>query len=83
MSPATPLSRATPTPIPTAAGRFERTVAVATVFTPLIGFLIGIAFLWGKGIGDLDVGLCLGMYAVTMLGITLGFHRLFTHHSGT
>jgi len=36
---------------------------------------------WGRGITWLDLALCGGFYALTMLGITLGFHRLFTHRS--
>ena len=29
----------------------------------------------------MDLALLLGMYTITVLGITVGFHRLFTHHS--
>jgi stearoyl-CoA desaturase (delta-9 desaturase) len=37
--------------------------------------------LWGWGFGWIELGLLLGMYALTAVGITVGFHRLFTHRS--
>ncbi len=40
----------------------------------------GVVF-WNRGLSLLDLILCASFYAVTMLGITLGYHRLFTHRS--
>jgi stearoyl-CoA desaturase (Delta-9 desaturase) len=37
--------------------------------------------LWGNALGWNDVFVFLVMYAATGLGITVGFHRLFTHRS--
>ena len=48
---------------------------------PLAGLVLAIWQLWGTGISMLNFGLFLGFYAVTGLGITVGFHRLFTHRS--
>jgi hypothetical protein len=54
---------------------------VAAVVVPVLG-LGGLAvFLWGWGFRWLDLWLLLGMYLATALGITVGFHRLFTHRS--
>src|SRR5581483_3408377 len=39
------------------------------------------AFFWGWGFRWTDLGLLLGGYFLTALGITVGFHRLFTHRS--
>jgi stearoyl-CoA desaturase (delta-9 desaturase) len=51
------------------------------VTAPLAG-VVGAAFLlWGWGFGWVDLGLLVGMYLLTMLGITVGYHRLFTHRS--
>jgi stearoyl-CoA desaturase (delta-9 desaturase) len=36
---------------------------------------------WHHGIGWLDVGLAVTLYVISGFGISLGFHRLFTHHS--
>jgi stearoyl-CoA desaturase (delta-9 desaturase) len=37
--------------------------------------------LWGRGIGRTDLILFLSFYVATGVGITVGFHRLFTHRS--
>lgn len=51
------------------------------VVLPIVGLGVGIAFLWGRGFSWVELGLLLGMYALTVLGITVGFHRLFTHRA--
>ena len=51
------------------------------VALPLLGLGAATVFLWGWGFGWTDMGLLIGMYVLTALGITVGFHRLFTHHS--
>jgi stearoyl-CoA desaturase (delta-9 desaturase) len=51
------------------------------VVLPLAGFTAGVACFWERGVGGADLALCLGMGALTMLGITAGFHRQFTHRS--
>ncbi|HZU60207.1 MAG TPA: acyl-CoA desaturase [Solirubrobacteraceae bacterium] len=48
---------------------------------PLIGLAVAIALLWHRAIGPLELGLMLGLYTVTCLGVTLGYHRMFTHRS--
>jgi stearoyl-CoA desaturase (delta-9 desaturase) len=48
---------------------------------PFLGLAIAIVSLWGRGVTWLELGLLLGMYILTGLGITVGFHRLFTHNS--
>ncbi|MDJ0718183.1 MAG: acyl-CoA desaturase [Prochloraceae cyanobacterium] len=56
-------------------------MALIAIITPLLGSIA--AFFWFgiHGINSVDLSLCLGMYAITTLGITAGFHRLFTHRS--
>ena len=36
---------------------------------------------WGSGFGVLDLSIFAGMYLICGLGITVGFHRYFTHKS--
>jgi|ERR1043166_925864 stearoyl-CoA desaturase (delta-9 desaturase) len=55
------------------------TLAVVTL--PLAGFIVAIISCWGWGIGWAELGLLLGMYVLTVLGITIGFHRLFSHRA--
>jgi stearoyl-CoA desaturase (delta-9 desaturase) len=54
---------------------------LAAVVLPLAGVGAAVASLWGWGFGWAEFGLLLGMYVLTALGITVGFHRLFTHRS--
>jgi stearoyl-CoA desaturase (delta-9 desaturase) len=51
------------------------------VIVPFVGLLFAVVSLWGWGCGWIVVGLLLGMYTLTTLGITVGFHRLFTHRA--
>jgi stearoyl-CoA desaturase (Delta-9 desaturase) len=51
------------------------------VTVPLLGVVAAGILLWGWGFGWLELGLLVGMYLLTMIGITVGFHRLFTHRS--
>lgn len=51
------------------------------IVLPLLGVIAAPFFVWGWGFGWVDLGLLLGMYVLTALGITVGFHRLFVHRS--
>jgi stearoyl-CoA desaturase (delta-9 desaturase) len=51
------------------------------VVVPLLGLCSIAVFLWGWGFSWTDLGLLLGMYLLTAIGITVGFHRLFVHRS--
>ncbi len=64
-----------------AAQRLERRVALAVVVLPLLGSIAALGFAWKKGVSPLDIYLCISLYLVTSLGVTAGFHRLFTHGS--
>jgi stearoyl-CoA desaturase (delta-9 desaturase) len=56
-------------------------VTLATILIPVGGVIAAPFLVWGWGFGWADLGLLLGMYVLTGLGITLGFHRLFVHRS--
>jgi stearoyl-CoA desaturase (Delta-9 desaturase) len=71
-------------PLEGAPGRLSAGVYVANflaVTLPFLGLAVAVFFLWDFGFSWVELGLLLGMYAVTALGITVGFHRLFTHRS--
>ncbi len=64
--------------------RATLTVRVSTILcvaVPLVGFVAAAFHLWGWGLTWLDLALLSGMYIATGLGVTLGFHRLFTHRA--
>jgi stearoyl-CoA desaturase (Delta-9 desaturase) len=46
---------------------------------PALALAIVIPWLWGSMVNLSDIALCLLFYVVTGFGITIGFHRLFTH----
>ena len=48
---------------------------------PLIGLVAAIVLLWNRAIGPLELGLLVGLYMLTALGVTLGYHRMFTHRA--
>lgn len=48
---------------------------------PIIGTAVAIAFLWVRPFGALEFGLLFGLWLITGLGITAGYHRLFTHRT--
>jgi len=58
-----------------------RLVNFLAVVLPFLGLVAAAMFLWGWGFHWVDLGLLLGMYALTMIGVTVGFHRLFTHRA--
>ena len=58
-----------------------RAATLIAVITPFFGLVAAIVSFWGWGFRWSDLALLLGMYVLTGLGITVGFHRLFTHHS--
>ena len=58
----------------------RRLVLFLTIF-PFAGVLTAVVLLWGSGLSLVDAGIALGFYLFTGLGVTVGFHRLFTHKS--
>src|SRR5690606_16462463 len=51
------------------------------VIAPLVALIAAVPFAWGWGLTWVDVGLFVLFYAVTGLGITVAYHRHFTHGS--
>lgn len=59
----------------------DRALVFVGVVSPPIGLAAAIYVFWRHGVGPLDLVLMGSMYLLTLLGITLGYHRLFTHKS--
>lgn len=51
------------------------------VVVPFLGLAVAGVCCWRRGFSWVELGLLLGMYLLTALGITVGFHRLFTHRA--
>jgi stearoyl-CoA desaturase (Delta-9 desaturase) len=58
-----------------------RAATLIVVIAPFFGLVAAIISFWGWGFRWADLALLLVMYLLTGLGITVGFHRLFTHHA--
>src|SRR4051812_19432452 len=54
---------------------------LGAIVIPFIGLIVAIVMLWGWGFSWVHLGIMVGMYYATGFGITVGFHRLFTHKS--
>jgi stearoyl-CoA desaturase (delta-9 desaturase) len=50
---------------------------------PAVAVVAAVPIAWGWGLGWLDLGLALFFYTLTCLGVTVGFHRYFTHGAFT
>ena len=61
--------------------RLERQITVAAVVLPFLGFIVALWLLWGGAVTGLDLAILAVMYALVGFGVTIGFHRLFTHRS--
>jgi stearoyl-CoA desaturase (delta-9 desaturase) len=57
----------------------EQVLLYVIVIVPFLALGGAVAVAWGWGLSWLDVGLALGFYLVSGLGVTVGFHRYFTH----
>ncbi|HUR50997.1 MAG TPA: acyl-CoA desaturase [Mycobacteriales bacterium] len=61
--------------------RWEQVALAIFIVVPLLGILGAGFVLWGTGLSLVDVSLAVVFYTITLYGITVGFHRLFTHGS--
>ncbi len=59
--------------------RKEQIALALFIAVPFLAVLAAVPVAWGGWLGWTDVIIAVGMYYFTLLGITVGFHRLFTH----
>ena len=68
-----------------ALGRQKSTVEIgamyAFVVVPFLALAAAVPAVWGWGLTWTDVVLAVVFYVITVLGVTVGFHRHFTHGS--
>ena len=73
-----------PTTAPLVEGRksvLEQSLVIAFMIIPVVGLAAAVALTWGWGITLLDALIATIAYFGTGLGVTVGFHRHFTHKS--
>ena len=59
----------------------KRVLHLFWVVVPFLAVVAAIVLLWNRAVGTVELAVMAAMYVPTMLGITVGFHRLFTHHA--
>jgi len=58
-----------------------RLANLGVVVIPFAGLIVAIIHLWGFALDWEHLVIFAGMYLATAVGVTVGFHRLFTHRS--
>ena len=66
---------------PTITKRGETVALALFIVVPFAALVTAVPVAWGWGLGWWDLALAVVMYVVSGLGITVGFHRYFTHGS--
>ncbi|MCW2954033.1 MAG: Stearoyl-CoA 9-desaturase [Conexibacter sp.] len=61
--------------------RVHRITNLLAVVLPFIAFIAAIALLWNRAVGPTDLAIMAVLYFSTAIGITVGYHRLFTHRA--
>jgi stearoyl-CoA desaturase (delta-9 desaturase) len=59
----------------------ERLVVGIFTAIPMLALIAAVPLAWGWGLSWTDIGLAAGFYLISGLGVTIGFHRYFTHRA--
>jgi stearoyl-CoA desaturase (delta-9 desaturase) len=62
-------------------GGWKQFAVYVFVLVPMIALAVAIPFAWGWGLNWVDVGLAVFFFYFAGLGVTVGYHRHFTHSS--
>ncbi|MEP7023692.1 MAG: acyl-CoA desaturase, partial [Actinomycetota bacterium] len=60
---------------------FQRTLVAIFVAVPMLALVAAVPVAWGWGLGWHDIVIAAVFYVISGLGISMGFHRYFTHGS--
>jgi len=61
--------------------RLERNANMTAAILPFLAFVAAIVLLWNTAVSGRDLVILGGMYFLTAVGVTVGYHRLFTHRA--
>lgn len=60
---------------------FSQISCALAIIVPLLGLIAAMILMWHTPFSWLNLSLFFGGYVLTTLGVTIGYHRLFTHKS--
>ncbi|MEY9878084.1 stearoyl-CoA desaturase (delta-9 desaturase) [Streptacidiphilus sp. MAP12-33] len=63
------------------ASLLQRVAIGIFIVVPFAALVAAVPLAWGRGIGWHDIAIATVMYFLTCHGVTVGYHRLFTHSS--
>jgi stearoyl-CoA desaturase (delta-9 desaturase) len=63
--------------------RIDQILAVVFTILPMLALAAAVPMVWGWGLSWVDVGLFAAFYLTSALGVTVGYHRYFTHRAFT
>jgi stearoyl-CoA desaturase (Delta-9 desaturase) len=61
--------------------RTHKLANLTAIALPFIALAVGTTVLWNRGVGPVELGILAVGYVLTGLGVTVGYHRLFTHRA--
>ena len=61
----------------------SRAITTLLIVSPIVAIAISVPLLWGRAVHLRDLVLAAILYGITGHGVTVGFHRLFTHRGFT
>ena len=67
--------------MPLKMGHFEKALHLTVVVVPFLGVIAAMILLWGYHFTPIHLILLFVGYMLSAIGITVGYHRLFTHKS--
>jgi stearoyl-CoA desaturase (Delta-9 desaturase) len=62
-------------------GLFEKILVAIFVAVPMVALIAAVPLAWGWGLGWREAIIAVAFYYVSGLGVSMGFHRYFTHGS--
>jgi stearoyl-CoA desaturase (Delta-9 desaturase) len=60
---------------------WQHALIYAFVIVPMVAFFAAVPLAWGWGVHWHDLGMMVAFYVIGCLGVTVGYHRHFTHKS--
>jgi stearoyl-CoA desaturase (delta-9 desaturase) len=65
----------------TEASRARKFSMLVITVLPFVGLIAAVTLLWNQAVGWTDLVLFAGLYVICGFGITIGYHRMLTHHA--